>query len=114
MRAIFVSFYWLLSAPSAIAQTPNADLADGPPVVVDDRIARAPTTNAGTVGQRQTRTDVPRETGIEPLARISNRIANRVQSRLRNRIDRNYNPEANATSPFAVAQDQVQRLKPRR
>lgn len=106
---------WLLSGSPLSAQTRNARPVDEPlPVVVDEQVARAPTTNAGTIGQRQTRADVARKTGIEPGGRIGNRITNRVQSRLRNRIDRNYDPQANATSPFEVAQDQVQRSQPRR
>ncbi|WP_308815767.1 hypothetical protein [Sphingomonas sp. GV3] len=41
------------------------------------------------------------------MARIDNRIQNRVQSRIRNRIDRFYNPQADAASPFAVADEQT-------
>lgn len=55
----------------------------------------------GEVGRRQTRDQ--EIANIKPAARINNRIANRVQSRIRNRIDRNYDPQANATSPFSVA-----------
>lgn len=55
-------------------------------------------------GQRQKREDVA--PNIEPLDRIESRIANRVQSRIRNRIDRFYDPQANATSPYVVAADQ--------
>lgn len=67
----------------------------------------------GQAGQRRTRGQPV--AGIEPTARIGNRIQNRVQSRLRNRIDRNYDPQANATDPFAVAERQVRRANnPRR
>lgn len=66
----------------------------------------------GKVGERQTR-DEPVE-GIEPMARLDSRIQNRVQSRIRNRIDRNYDPQANVTSPFAVAQDQTRSATRRR
>lgn len=60
---------------------------------------------AGTeIGERQTRDEGT--TNIEPIRRISNRIQNRVQNRIRNRIDRNYDPQANATSPFEVAAEQ--------
>lgn len=55
---------------------------------------------AGQAGVRQTRAQVE---GVNPMARINNRIQNRVQARLRNRIDRNYDPRANATSPFEAA-----------
>lgn len=66
-----------------------------------------PRTSIGQVGQRQTRAETAPAT--EPLERIQNRIANRVQSRIRNRIDRFYDPQANAASPFAVAADQSRR-----
>lgn len=62
-------------------------------------------TGSGIVGQRQTREEAPGNTA--PLDRIESRIANRVQSRLRTRIDRNYDPKANATSPFEAADDQA-------
>lgn len=62
---------------------------------------------AGQAGQRQSREQVEADTGIEPMSRINARIQNRVQSRIRNRIDRYYSPQANATSPFAVASEQV-------
>jgi hypothetical protein len=61
------------------------------------------TSSVGTIGQRQGAV-----ASIKPMARLNTRIANRVQSRIRNRIDRFYNPQANATSPFEVAADQVQ------
>lgn len=57
------------------------------------------------VGERQTREEAA--PNIEPTRRISNRVQNRVQNRIRNRIDRNYNPQANATSPFEVAAEQA-------
>lgn len=61
---------------------------------------------AGTeIGQRQSRGDGA--TNIEPVRRQSNRIQNRVQNRIRNRIDRNYDPQANATSPFEVAAEKT-------
>jgi hypothetical protein len=41
------------------------------------------------------------------MVRINNRIANRVQSCLRARIDRNYDPQANASSPFDVAGEEA-------
>lgn len=70
---------------------------------------------AGQTGQRQTREELAAEVGIEPMGRINGRIQNRVQSRIRNRIDRYYDPQANATSPFAVAGDQARTAgRPRR
>jgi hypothetical protein len=59
----------------------------------------------GQAGLRQTRDQVD---GVNPMARIDNRIQNRVQARIRNRIDRNYDPRANATSPFEVADHATQ------
>lgn len=68
----------------------------------------------GEAGQRQTRQQGI-VAGIEPMARINSRIQNRVQSRIRNRIDRYYNPQANAASPFEVAGDQARKATgPRR
>ena len=60
----------------------------------------------GQVGARQTRDQVE---SVYPMARINNRIQNRVQARIRNRIDRNYDPRANATSPFKIADQEIQR-----
>ncbi len=64
-------------------------------------------TGKSVAGQRQTRQQVAQETGIEPMGRISSRIQNRVQARIRNRIDRYYDPQANTTTPFLVAGDQL-------
>lgn len=66
----------------------------------------------GEVGRRQNRQQDFQQ--IEPLARIDSRVRNRVQSRLRTRIDRNYDPQANATSPFAVAEEQTRSIGRRR
>ncbi|WP_156363428.1 hypothetical protein [Sphingomonas sp. Leaf30] len=75
----------------------------------------AKTRDTGLAGQRQTRQQVAQDTGIEPMGRISNRIQNRVQARIRNRIDRYYDPQANATTPFIVAGDQLRTTaRPRR
>lgn len=63
--------------------------------------ARTADTGIGEVGQRQTTRDGPAMQ--DPLDRIASRINNRVENRVRNRIDRNYDPTANATSPYAVA-----------
>lgn len=63
------------------------------------------TSLAGRVGQRQTRTQMAPLT--PPMARINSRIANRVQSRIRNRVDRNYSPQGNPSSPFAIAEGNV-------
>lgn len=67
----------------------------------------------GRTGQRQTLEQAA--PNIEPMGRIDNRIANRVQSRVRNRIDRYYDPQANAASPFVIAGEQARATaRPRR
>jgi hypothetical protein len=68
------------------------------------RPGRVAETAVGEAGQRQTTAEVL----ADPMARINTRIPNRVQSRIRNRLDRYYDPQANATSPFEAAADQVQ------
>jgi P pilus assembly chaperone PapD len=59
----------------------------------------------GQIGQRQTRRDTA--ANVPPLERIQGRVANRVQNRLRTRIDRFYDPQANAATPFRVASEQA-------
>lgn len=63
--------------------------------------------SVGQAGQRRTREDLTPDNQIVPMTRISSRIQNRVQARIRNRIDRFYDPKSNATSPFAIAGEQV-------
>lgn len=53
---------------------------------------------------------VPTKLDTTVLTRIDSRIQNRVESRIRSRIDRNYDPQANTTSPFKVAGDQIRAL----
>lgn len=67
---------------------------------------KAATSAVGRAGERQSRASV---VGIAPTARLQTRVANRVQTRLRSRIDRNYDPQANAISPFTVAGEGVKR-----
>jgi len=90
-----------------------ADL-EPPPSIANDQTARTADAGSGRIGKRQTREAVARKAGTEPLARISNRVNNRVQSRIRNRIDQDYDPQANAASPFAVASDQARAAANRR
>lgn len=108
----------MLAAPPALAQVRDPEPAEAErpaPPPVDDTWVRAPQANTGRIGQRQTREDAARATGIKPMARISNRINNRVQARLRNRIDRYYDPTGDARSAFAAAEDQVSAsTRPRR
>ncbi len=89
-----------------VVQQPRLTPLDG------NRAARTAQSSAGEVGQRQTRDTAATQAGIQPMARIASRIQNRVQNRLRTRIDRNYNPDADTSTPFAVAEEQVSR--PRR
>lgn len=59
----------------------------------------------GRAGERQTRENVA--PNFSPTDRIANRIENRVQSRIRNRIDQDYDPQANAESPFVDAEEKA-------
>lgn len=86
------------SAPGQAA----AEQASQPDQQVSARVADSA---VGEVGQRQT--EVPFGLTRSPFARIESRIANRVQSRIRNRLDRYYDPQANATSPFVIAEDKA-------
>lgn len=117
----------LLAAMPAAAQVrtpPPTDQDDEQPVPQPQQQPTQPRTNeagrvaessVGQVGQRQTRESAATETGIKPMARIASRVQNRVQNRVRNRIDRDYDPRANATDPFAVAEDQTKTSgRPRR
>lgn len=95
----------MLAATPALAQqtaVPEAEAPAPPPPTATPRARAGQTAEsaAGRVGERQSRGQTE---GIEPMARIEGRVANRVQSRIRNRLDRNYDPQANASSPFAVA-----------
>ncbi|MEH3158277.1 MAG: hypothetical protein PGN08_04685 [Sphingomonas taxi] len=75
-----------------------------PPVIY--RAGRTADTSVGEVGQRQDHGQTI--AGTKPSMRIAGRLQTRVQNRLRNRIDRNYDPTANASNPFAVAETEAQ------
>lgn len=77
----------------------------------DNTLSQTNQTAVGRAGQRQSRNEA---TGIVALQRLDTRIVGRVQTRLRTRIDRYYDPQANATSPFKVAGEQLRRGQPRR
>lgn len=66
---------------------------------------RVATSAVGQAGQRQTREQTA--PSVQLVRRVAPRIENRVQSRVRNRIDRFYGPQANAFTPFAVAENQT-------
>jgi hypothetical protein len=101
-----------LAAPAIAQELPPEPLREGEPVEQAanqneglSQSARTADTGIGEVGQRQTARDGPAMQ--DPLDRIASRIHNRVENRVRNRIDRNYDPTANATSPYAVADSQT-------
>ncbi len=80
------------------------------PVMAQEASAGSVATSAvGETGRRQTKEEGV--AGIKPMTRIESRIMNRVQSRIRNRIDRYYDPQANAISPFAVAGENARNAK---
>ena len=98
----------MLSLIFAVAST----FAFAAPAPVQDVGGSLGAKSAATkIGTRETRD----QEGIDPLERLDTRIQNRVQSRIRNRVDRYYDPEANAVSPFAVAGERIRRsgLHPR-
>lgn len=75
-----------------------------------DQPGRVANVGNGQIGQRQSRTDAA--PSLVATTRIESRIQNRIENRIRNRIDRYYDPQANATSPFAVASDQARKNGP--
>lgn len=106
---ILVAMLFGVSWPAAVAAQvvpvqPDREIQPPlpPPPPAQGRVAES---TVGEVGQRQSREDAVE--GIRPATRLANRIQNRVQLRLRNRIDRNYDAAANATDPFAIAQEQT-------
>ncbi len=93
MHYSLLTFVALAAAAPGIAQSSSGVIGSNPGTAM------------GVIGQRQTREEAG--ANIRPMVRIESRVANRVQNRIRNRIDRNYDPRANAASPFQVANDQV-------
>lgn len=122
---VMIGLTAMLAASPAIAQvsaapsfSSAADRDDEQPVgpqkqlrtpLDTNQAGRTASSSVGQVGQRQTRESAAAGAGIKPMARIASRIQNRVQNRVRNRIDRYYDPQAGATDPFAVAEDQMNR-----
>lgn len=112
----------LFAATSAFAQQRDdqdsaaEEWTTSPVVTSPPRTSKTTETASDMVGRRQSREQISQSARIEPMARIDSRIQNRVQSRLRNRIDRYYDPQANATSPFSSAAERARnaRLRPRR
>lgn len=91
-------------APDPAEETEDVEQADTQNEALQ-RTARTADTGIGEVGRRQTAQDSPAMQ--EPLGRLDSRINNRIQNRIRNRIDRNYDPTANATSPYEIADRQT-------
>lgn len=129
--AVLISLGLTLATSPAIAQSRSPQSATSAAPVQDEDMPlpqqqrqRSPLdtnpsgrtlhSSAGQVGQRQTRDTAAQQTGIKPMARIASRVQNRVQNRIRNRVDRYYNPQANATDPFAVAGDEARKGSPPR
>jgi hypothetical protein len=99
------AFFAMFAAQATQFEDDQAVLLPSP--MIETRQGDTAGSSVGRAGQRQSREEAAQLIGIKPMGRISGRIENRVQSRIRNRIDRYYDPQANATSPFAVADDQV-------
>ncbi len=97
----------MMPMPVAAQTSPPQDDPSISSILPETRPGETARSVAGQTGQRQTREQVAQDIGIEPMARVNSRIQNRVQSRIRNRMDRYYDPQANTTSPFAVASDQA-------
>lgn len=95
--------FMVASAGYAQSSINEAELAETRPDRETQGTARTADTGVGEVGQRQKFEDD--FANIKPLGRIENRIRNRVENRIRNRIDRDYEPTANATSPFEKAEE---------
>lgn len=110
MRRASLAIVLFISSPSLRAQDVQPDQVGKSS---DQKVGQTAGSGVGQVGQRLTREETAPT--IEPMDRISSRVQNRVQSRIRNRIDRFYNPEANAASPFEVAGDRTRTAgRPRR
>lgn len=98
LTIVAVAFGWAsaLSAQEVPTEEPVAEEETG-----FSQQGRAPETGAGELGMRQKSDEAV--ANIEPQRRVESRIENRVQNRLRTRIDRDYDPLANARSPFEAA-----------
>lgn len=104
--SVAVSLTLILAMPVVAQAADQQDMAvSQTPTASSGSTGRVAGSVVGMVGQRQARGQGT--ANIQPMARIANRIQNRVQNRIHNRIDRNYDPQANAASPFAVAEDQA-------
>lgn len=113
-RCFFTGLAFIVMGAGADAtaqtrSTPPTISEDAPPPEPVLREDSLPVGAAATpvVGQRKTRELLAQEAAVKPMARINSRIQNRVQSRIRNRIDKYYDPQANSSTPFQVAADQV-------
>lgn len=96
--AYLLAFATIAFVPSILFSSVSAQQAE------PERQGRTAEVSGGEVGQRQEEDADPM---ISSMGRIENRIQNRLQNRIRNRIDRNYDPGANATSPYEEATDEA-------
>lgn len=101
---LLLSGLFLVAAPPVVGEVAGRP-KPSPATTAPIQSGHVADSAVGRVGQRQTRQEAA--PNVQPLARISGRINNRVQSRIRNRVDKNYNPQANAISPFVVAADRA-------
>lgn len=79
------------------------------PVIAQTDPPGAARSSVGTIGQRQTRSDVT--TNAMTLGRINGRLENRVPSRLQTRLDRNYDRAASVSDRIQAAADQARRIE---
>lgn len=101
-----------LAVPAAAQSLPidragSGYVEEAPPATQSEgleNMGRTADTGIGEVGERTSAI-----VNVDPMGRLESRIQNRVQNRIRNRIDRNYDPMANATSPFERADQQTRR-----
>lgn len=106
-RAGLIALAILVSAPCFAQDSGALDQSEPDQASYEPPQNDLPQSAAGQAGLRQTRDQLARDAGLQPLARIDSRVRNRLQSRIQNRIDPAYNAPANATSVIEVADEQA-------
>lgn len=91
------------AAPDPVAEESADTQGEG----LED-VGRTAETGIGEIGER-----AEFIVNTDPMARLDTRIHNRLQNRIRSRIDRDYDPMANATSPFEEVDQQTRKGLPR-
>lgn len=99
IRAFLMLILAALFAAAPLAGQQVTQTEAPPPPVIDTAVRQAPVTDAGQIGQRQTRADVAKVAGIQLMARINNRLSTRIETRFRNRLDRNYSEQSRLGGP---------------